>query len=117
MKTIELGHIYELNNKHQGTQKLVFFKDLPEGDENNHDGVLCQEVIRVLINRYIELYVQKPCEETNLIILKLREVLILGEKRAFANSLEKAYAKSGQNVESLPTQKNGHIFDFKHAFK
>ena len=110
MKTIEQGHIYELQNKVTGTQTLKFFKDLPKS-EDGHDGVLCQEVVRVLLDRYIELYTQKPCEETHHIIMKLREILILGEKRAFGNTLEKSYAKCGLNVEELRVNANGHLFD------
>jgi len=111
MNIIEPGHIYDLQNKISGTQRLTFFKDLPKNVEG-HDGVLCQEVLRALLDRYIELYIQKPCNETNEIIIKLREVFILAEKRAFGNTLEKSYAKCGLNVEEMKVHPNGHLTDY-----
>lgn len=64
MKVIQKGHLYELRNKKKGTQTLTFFKDLPH-DDSGHDGVLCQEVIRALLDRVIELGNQKPCHRNN----------------------------------------------------
>jgi hypothetical protein len=55
MRVITPGHEYELKNKINGHQTLIFYKDLPK-NIIGHDGVLCQEVIRVLIDRYLELY-------------------------------------------------------------
>jgi hypothetical protein len=111
MKVLERGHTYELKNKHEGSQVLTFFKDLPHDDHDNHDGVLCQEVLRALIDRVIDLNTQVPCHENIDIITKLRETLILFETRAYKRMLEKSYAKMGQNVEEIETEKNGHIVD------
>lgn len=111
MHVITPGHTYDLQNKHSGVQRLQFFKDLPE-TEAEVDGVLCQEVMRALIDRYLRLFEQAPCVETTEIILKLRECLTLAEKRAFAHTLDKSYRKSGQNIEQVPVQANGHIFSF-----
>lgn len=110
MDVVLHGHTYDLKNKRSGTQRLQFFKDLPTS-EPEVDGVLCQEVIRALVDRYLELFNQKPCSETMKIIQYLRKCLILAEKRAFGNTLDKAYAKSGLNVEQLPVKENGHLFD------
>lgn len=110
MKVIEPGHIYELENRLDGVQRLQFFKDLPEG-EPGHDGVLCQEVIRAVIDRVNDLHVQVPSHENVDIVLKLRESLILLEQRAFRRTLGKSYAKTGRHVEQLPTFGNGHLFD------
>jgi hypothetical protein len=110
MKTIERAHIYELENKHEGVQRLVFFKDLP-ADSAWHDGVLCQEVLRALIDRMLDLWAQRPCHESTEIIQKLRECLVLFETRAARGTLEKSYAKVGQHVEQLPVKANGHVFD------
>lgn len=113
MIVCEKGHIYELENKYKGTQRLSFFKDLPF-DGEKHDGVLCQEVIRVLIDRMLELWQQKPCHESTEIIQKLRELLILFEVRAVRGTLEKSYPKTGLHIEQLPVLTNGHIFDLKN---
>lgn len=111
MRIVQRGHIYELANKHNGHQTLTFFRDLPHGDDSNHDGVLCQEVLRALIDRMLELWAQKPCHESTEIVQKLRECLVLFETRAARGSLEKSYAKTGLNVEQLPVLRNGHVFD------
>lgn len=112
MVVIEAGHVYDLANKIEGVQRIVFFKDLPH-DAAGHDGILCQEAVRMLIDRYVALYVQKPCLETHLTIGLLREVLKLSEVRAFGNTLDKAYAKIGLNIEQLPVNANGHLFDLR----
>jgi len=114
MKVIEPGHIYQLENKLEGKQILTFFKDLPKNG-NHHDGVLCQEVLRALIDRCLDLFSQKPCNETADIIIKLRECLVLFETRAARGTLEKSYAKSGKHVEQLPVKANGHIFDLDNG--
>lgn len=110
MKCLEKGHIYQLENKVSGLQLLTFFKDLPQSGEG-HDGVLNQEVIRALLDRNRELYLQKPCNETHEIIMLLERVIVLAETRAFKLTLEKAYSKVGLKVDQLPVQRNGHIFD------
>lgn len=112
MKVIELSHIYQLANKLNGYQTLTFFKDLPKS-ELGHDGVLCQELLRVLIDRMLGLWSQKPCDESTQIIQKLRECLILFEVRAAKGTLEKSYALCGKHVECLPVQDNGHIFSLE----
>lgn len=113
MKVLEYGHTYEVANKELGNQIIKFFKNLPEGDPSNHDGILSQELLRILTNRYLELYAQKPCKETHKIIKYLRKCLILSETRAFRLTLGKSYAKSGRHVEDLPVCKNGHFFELE----
>lgn len=110
MRIIERGHKYELLTKENNTVDLTFFKGLPY-NLSNHDGVLCQEVIRALIDRVIELNNQKPCHESVDIINHLRSVLVLFEIRAVRGTLEKSYAKCGLNIEQIPIKPNGHIFD------
>jgi hypothetical protein len=110
MKIIEDSHIYELDNKYEGVQRLIFFKDLPHSEEG-HDGVLCQEVLRALIDRMVSLWSQKPCHESTEIVQKLRECLVLFETRAARGTLEKSYAKVGLHVDQLPVKENGHIFN------
>lgn len=110
MKIIERGHIYDLSNKTKGVQRLTFVKSLPENDSANHDGVQCQEVIRALIDRVLDLNAQVPCHESIDIVIKLREVLILFEKRAASQTLNKSYKLTGLHVEQLPVHSNGHLF-------
>ncbi len=109
MRVIERGHIYELANKGEGTQLLTFIKNLPENGVN-HDGVQCQEVLRALIDRVLDLNSQLPCHENIDIISHLRSALILFEKRAVQRMLEKSYKLIGKKVEELPVKENGHIF-------
>lgn len=110
MEVVEKGHVYRLANKQAGGQMLTFFKDLPQS-EAVHDGVLCQEVLRVLIDRMLELWQQKPCHESTEIIQKMRECLVLFEVRAARGTLEKSYQKCGRHIEQLPTFENGHVFE------
>lgn len=111
IKVVEKGHVYHVESKQQTfSQKIIFFKDLPQGDPSNHDGILCQDLLRVLLDRINELNAQVPCVENVAIINNLREALILFETRAARRSLEKAYAKTGMHVEQLPVRENGHVF-------
>lgn len=113
MIVIVPGHTYDLANKENGHQRLQFFKDLPHSEEKV-DGVLCQEVLRALIDRVLELNSQKPCHENIDIINGLRHILILFETRAARGTMEKCYSRIGVNVEELPVNKNGHIFILPH---
>ena len=109
--TVQRGHVYQLPNKVEGFQTLTFFKDLPHSAEDNHDGVLTQTVIRAVLARMLDLFGQVPCEETMRIIEHQRLSLEEFETRAFRRTLQKCYAKCGLNIEELPVQKNGHVFD------
>ena len=109
MKVIEVAHRYKLCNKISGEQELVFFKDLPES-EPGHDGVLCQEVVRVLLDRVHQLHIQDPCHENVEIVQRLRDILVLFETRAVRRMLEKSYKVTGMHVEQLPRYENGHVF-------
>lgn len=113
MRVVERGHKYALQNKLEGEQLLTFFRNLPE-DGYHHDGVLCQEVLRVLLDRVLELYRQKPCDEDTQIIQKLRDCLILFETRAAREKLIKVYAQIGQTIEEVGTGRDGHVLQFLH---
>jgi hypothetical protein len=111
VRVIEQGHIYGLQNQGGGEQVLKFVKSLPEDDPTNHDGTLCQEVLRALVNRVLDLNSQKPHHNNIEIITKLRECLLLFESRAFEETVKKSYAKTGLYIEQLPTEGNGHLYD------
>jgi len=110
MEVIERGHIYKLDTKLGGEVLLTFFKDLPHSEES-HDGVLCQEVLRALVDCVCELNRHMPCDENVRIIQNLRECIILFETRAYGRMLEKTYALTGKTIEQMPTERNGHIVD------
>lgn len=110
MKVLVPGHRYKLDTKFGNFEYLQFFKDIPESEEVK-DGVLCQEVIRALINRYIYLFNQMPCQETTQIIIKLRECLKIAEVRAFGKTLDKVCKKTGLNIEEIPVMSNGHLYE------
>lgn len=114
MYIIEPGHIYDLENRNNGVQRLTFIKNLPEDSLSNHDGVSCQEVLRALIDRVLELNRQVPCHENIEIINKLRECIVLFETRAVSRMLTKSYSKTGKCIEELPVESNGHIFDIRN---
>lgn len=89
---------------------LRFFRDLPE-DGCGHDGVLCQEVLRVLLDRVHCLHVQDPCHENVEVVRHLRGALVQFEQRAARRTLEKSYRRTGLHVEELSVRGNGHVFD------
>ena len=110
MEVVSPGHIYALDNVGGGSQRLTYLRNLPEGSEK-HPGVLCQEVLRTLIDRVNYLNIQAPCHENVEIVEHLRQALILFESRAARRMLEKSYAKTGCNVEGLCVSKvSGHVF-------
>ena len=111
MRIIERGHVYGLQTHSGKEQVLTFVKTLPDGDSDNHDGVLCQEVLRALIDRVFDLNRQAPCHENIEIVNHLRASLCLFEQRAFRRTLDKSYALAGLHVEELPVKPNGHIYD------
>lgn len=111
MRIVERGHIYALATHGGSEQLLTFVKSLPDGADDNHDGVLCQEPLRAVIDRVLDLNSQAPCHENVEIVEHLREALILFEQRAFRRTLGKSYALTGQHIEQLPTKANGHLYE------
>ena len=111
MEVLERGYVYALRTHEAKRQTLEFVKSLPEGSPDNHDGVLCQEVLRALIDRVLDLNNQAPCYEIVEIVEHFRDALILFEQRAFRRSLGKSYALTGQHVERLPVKENGHLYE------
>lgn len=95
MKVIEPGHIYEVENVDgDETQRVEFVRRrdadgelLPENFRR--EGILCQDLIRVLIDRTLYLYAEAPCEEDTEIIESLRHALARFETRASRRSIEK----------------------------
>jgi hypothetical protein len=111
MLVIAPGHVYTLENVDgTGRQRISFVRRrdavgelLPP--ELRIEGILGQELLRVLIDRTLYLYAEAPCDEDTRIIEKLRECLVLYEARAARRSIEKL-----SKPEVAPTcEKCGHM--------
>lgn len=95
MKVLLAGHHYVLENVDgDGEQEVQFVRRRDERGEllpveERVEGVLAQELLRVLIDRTLYLYAEAPCDEDTRIIEALRECLTLYESRASRRSLEK----------------------------
>lgn len=95
MRVVEPGHIYEVANADgDDEQRIVFVRRrdsdaerLP--DDQGHEGILSQELLRVLINRTLYLNDEDPCTEDVEIVHKLRDCLKAYESRAARRSIEK----------------------------
>ena len=87
MKVLEPGHIYELKtNKGNGIQHVVFINTHP-GQE--HDGIISQEMIRVLIDRLKFKDADTPCIENKDLIYHARMMLLGYEARAWRRKMAK----------------------------
>jgi hypothetical protein len=99
MRVVVAGHVYELHNvdatsEADDSQTIEFVRRrdadgelMPE--EDRKPGILCQELLRVLIDRVLYLYAEAPCEEDTEIIEALRLALVRFESRAARRSIEK----------------------------
>lgn len=95
MKVVEPGHVYELQNVDgDGTQTIRFVRRRDDEalvltEDKRSEGVLFQEVTRVLIDRINYLNAEAPCPENVEIMEALRRVIQLGEVRAARRTIEK----------------------------
>ena len=93
MQIIDPGHVYRLYNADgEGTQTIRFVRrrgDDGERIETKSEGILSQELLRVLINRTLYLNDEDPCIEDVEIVHKLRDCLKLYESRAARRTIEK----------------------------
>lgn len=95
MKVVNPGHLYLVENVDgPGDQQIRFVrrrgrdgKLLAERDSS--PGILCQELLRVLIDRVCYLNDEDPCSEDVAIIQGLRNALRLFEARAARRTIEK----------------------------
>lgn len=95
MRVLEPGHVYELHNVDgKGLQVIHFVRRrddeallLPE--DQRHEGVLFQEVVRMLVDRINYLNAEGPCAENVEIMESLRRIIQLGEIRAARRTIEK----------------------------
>jgi hypothetical protein len=105
MKVIEPGHRYEVHNVDgDGMQRIEFVRrrgddgrlilaDAPIGltelPFQECEGILGQELLRVLIDRTLYLNAEVPCAENVAILDHLRGALRLYEARAARRTIEK----------------------------
>lgn len=90
---IEPGHVYELRNVDgPGVQRITFVRRRgPDAErrEASEEGLLSQQLIRVLIDRTLYLNAEDPCEEDTRIVHLLRNCLRLYESRAARRVIER----------------------------
>lgn len=95
MIVIEAGHIYDVENVDgDGTQRLYFVRRRGRDAEllpleKRQEGILSQELLRVLIDRTMYLHNEQPWQENVKIIHHLRDSLRLYESRAARRNIEK----------------------------
>lgn len=103
MQVIDPGHRYTLHGKDGELQTLHFFKD-NEIHDTGHDGVLCQELLRVLLHRVEYLEDEVPAPENKIIHEALITAFIAFETRALRRKLEKC------NPATIPPGDDGYLF-------
>lgn len=95
MRVLDSGHVYFVENVDGSGEQQIEFVRRRDGkgellpDEQRSEGILCQELLRVLIDRTLYLYAEAPCEEDTEIIEALRLALTRFETRAARRSIEK----------------------------
>lgn len=106
VRIVEPGHIYAVKNRDDNSEQIIKFirSDLP-GQAGSHDGILCQDLLRILMDRVHFLNKQQPCQENQDIYVRLREVLILFETRAMKRKLEKH-----PYLDRIAPGDDGHMF-------
>lgn len=104
MKVIVPGHKYSIQNQDgSGEQTITFVRRIPESEA--HEGTLCQELLRVLIDRVHYLDRQVPHVVNVKIRENLRECLVLFEQRAAQRKMEKMVEIEYQEVNP----EDGHL--------
>lgn len=120
MKTIDNGHIFELDSYDGGEPvRLTFMKREGEGYPYNvgsHPGTNCQEVLRALISRTQYLNAQVPALWNKIIIAALRSALWAFEKRAAERHGRDLKGGVTLGIEDIPTCRIcGHIQCIQHS--
>lgn len=104
MNVLEPGHVYEVVNVDgDDVQEIRFVRRrddearlLPQDDRD--EGILSQELLRVLIDRTLYLNAEAPCPENVLIVHQLRGALVEYESRAARRTIEKLPMPERQDV-------------------
>lgn len=99
MNIIEAGHKYTISDK-----CFIQFIKTDGSAEENFEGVISQDIIRILIDRQKYLQDKLPCDNNLKILKYLRLALIEFEKRHLDRLLEKDI-----DVENIPTINGIHF--------
>ena len=78
---------------------------LPGTQQEERSGILCQDLIRIMIDRVNYLNAQDPSHENITILRNLRECLVVFESRALRRKLSKL-----PYPERVPSSIDGHVF-------
>jgi hypothetical protein len=95
MRIEDPGHIYFVQNVDgSGEQRIRFVRRRDSNAEllktdSREEGILAQELVRVLIDRTLYLNAEAPCVENVSIVNDLRNVLVNFEARAARRTIEK----------------------------
>jgi hypothetical protein len=93
VRVVVSGHVYQVRNVDgEGDQRIAFVQRRNIHGEpmaEAREGILSQELLRVLIDRTLYLYAEDPCEEDTAIIQHLRAALVKYETRAARRAIEK----------------------------
>lgn len=95
MKIASAGHVYEVENVDGNDRQTIRFvrRRGPNGEplpsDQREEGILSQELLRVLIDRTLYLNAEAPCDEDVAIVDHLRSALGLYESRAARRSIER----------------------------
>jgi hypothetical protein len=104
MNVLTPGHIYEIHNVDSptnSTQRIEFVQRRSDDAkllEVYKEGILAQELLRVLIDRTLYLNAEAPCIEDIEIVEMLRTCLQKYETRAARRSIEKLSMPEMQDV-------------------
>ncbi len=98
MKTLEDGHIYELNSRHgDGSPGMAYWPQtitfVNREPGNEHDGTTTQEVLRALIDRTQYCDACLPWSGNKEIVAHLRMALAIHEARALIRKVERGDLK------------------------
>ena len=116
MKIIEPGHIYLAEGVADAPpQEIVFVKNrgdkYPGNTGEPHSGIICQELMRILIDRTVYLNAQGSCMETENALAALRSALAWFEVRAARCRGDKIDLAHSDELEHQPTCETcGHNF-------
>jgi len=116
MRIIEAGHEYLIDNVGDGLQqRIVFVKNrgakYPGNTGEPHAGTICQELLRVLIDRTAYLNGQGSCMETENALANLRSALAWYEVRAARCRGDQIDLLHAADLETQPTCETcGHTF-------
>lgn len=107
MKVVDRGHVYLAESVGAEPQKIVFVKNrgkkYPGNEGEPHNGLICQELMRILIDRTTYLNSQGSCMETEHALAALRSALGWFEVRAARCREDKIDLAHADDLERQPT--------------